>query len=62
MGVAHLWSLLAPVGRRVDMGALRGKTVAVDASIWLVRFVKAMRDEPVHTTAEPRAFPLAFPH
>ena len=27
------------------MRSLRGKRVAVDASIWLVQFIKAMRDD-----------------
>ncbi|CAI7741682.1 unnamed protein product [Closterium sp. NIES-53] len=45
MGVQGLWELLAPVGRRVSVEALANKTVAVDASIWLVQFLKAMRDE-----------------
>ncbi|CAI5959451.1 unnamed protein product [Closterium sp. NIES-65] len=40
-----LWELLAPVGRRVSVEALANKTVAVDASIWLVQFLKAMRDD-----------------
>ncbi|TKY63259.1 DNA repair protein UVH3 [Spatholobus suberectus] len=45
MGVHGLWELLAPVGRRVSVETLAGKTLAVDASIWMVQFVKAMRDE-----------------
>ncbi|XP_027349553.1 DNA repair protein UVH3 [Abrus precatorius] len=45
MGVHGLWELLAPVGRRVSVETLTGKTLAVDASIWMVQFVKAMRDE-----------------
>ncbi|CAI5968730.1 unnamed protein product, partial [Closterium sp. NIES-64] len=45
MGVQGLWELLAPVGRRVSVEALANKTVAVDASIWLVQFLKAMRDD-----------------
>eukprot|EP00899_Mesostigma_viride_P002223 jgi/Mesvir1/12000/Mv00305-RA.1 len=45
MGVQGLWQLLAPVGRRVSVDALANKRVAVDASIWLVQFLKAMRDE-----------------
>ena len=45
MGVKNLWSLLEPTGRRVNIEALSGKRVAVDASIWLVQFIKAMRDE-----------------
>ncbi|CAA6669033.1 unnamed protein product [Spirodela intermedia] len=40
MGVQGLWELLAPVGRRVSVETLAGKR-----SIWLVQFIKAMRDE-----------------
>lgn len=43
MGVHGLWRVLAPVGRRVDVQTLQGKIVAVDASIWLTQFIKAMR-------------------
>ncbi|CAL0318694.1 unnamed protein product [Lupinus luteus] len=45
MGVHGLWELLSPVGRRVSVESLAGKTLAVDASIWMVQFLKAMRDE-----------------
>lgn len=45
MGVKGLWTLLEASGRRVDIATLRGKTLAVDVSIWLTQFVKAMRDE-----------------
>ncbi|PKI34348.1 hypothetical protein CRG98_045264 [Punica granatum] len=45
MGVQGLWELLAPVGRRVSVETLAGKKLAIDASIWLVQFMKAMRDE-----------------
>ncbi|XP_061337655.1 DNA repair protein UVH3 [Gastrolobium bilobum] len=65
MGVHGLWELLAPVGRRVSVETLAGKTLAIgipstispffpinrinfffsDASIWMVQFLKAMRDE-----------------
>lgn len=37
MGVAHLWELLMACGQRVPMEHLAGKTLAVDASIWIVR-------------------------
>ena len=40
-----MWTLLEPTGRRVNIEALGGKRVAVDASIWLVQFIKAMRDD-----------------
>eukprot|EP00897_Mesotaenium_endlicherianum_P008624 jgi/Mesen1/7790/ME000408S06911 len=44
MGVHGLWDLLAPVGRRVSVDALSNKRVAVDASIWIAQFMKAIRD------------------
>ncbi|CBZ53997.1 putative RAD2 endonuclease [Neospora caninum Liverpool] len=43
MGVKGLWDLLAPAGRRVAAGNLKGKIVAVDAAIWLVQFLHAMK-------------------
>jgi DNA excision repair protein ERCC-5 len=45
MGVKDLWQLLAPVGRRVSIETLDGKALAIDMSIWLTQFIKAMRDE-----------------
>ncbi|KZV55876.1 hypothetical protein F511_15726 [Dorcoceras hygrometricum] len=45
MGVHGLWELLAPVGRRVSVETLTGKKLAIDASIWMIQFMKAMRDE-----------------
>ena len=45
MGVNNLWSLLAPCGRRTSVDALARKRLAVDASIWLIQFIKAMRDD-----------------
>lgn len=45
MGVKDLWQLLAPVGRRVSIETLEGKVLAIDMSIWLTQFIKAMRDE-----------------
>jgi 5'-3' exonuclease len=44
MGVKGLWKALAPAGRRIDITTLHGKVLAIDASIWLVQFVKAMRE------------------
>ena len=44
MGVTGLWDLLSPAGRRIPVEALGGKVLAVDASIWLTQFVKAIRD------------------
>ena len=40
-----LWTLLEPVGKRVNVETLQNRKVAVDASIWLIQFLSAMRDE-----------------
>ena len=40
-----LWDVIAPCGRRTSVDALARKRLAVDASIWLIQFVKAMRDD-----------------
>ncbi|KAL8159752.1 hypothetical protein V2J09_001289 [Rumex salicifolius] len=45
MGVQGLWDLLSPVGRRVSVETLAGKRLAIDASIWMIQFMKAMRDD-----------------
>ncbi|CAN0143134.1 unnamed protein product [Ectocarpus fasciculatus] len=45
MGIKNLWQLLSPVGRSVSIETLAGKTLAVDVSIWLTQFIKAMRDD-----------------
>ena len=44
MGVNSLWDILRVVGRRVSINDLGGKTLAIDVSIWLIKFVKAMRN------------------
>lgn len=44
MGVKGLWRLLLPIGRRISIETLEGKILAIDASIWLTQFIKAMRD------------------
>ncbi len=45
MGVKDLWQLLSPIGRRISIETLEGKALAIDMSIWLTQFIKAMRDE-----------------
>ncbi|KAJ3281351.1 DNA repair protein rad2, partial [Borealophlyctis nickersoniae] len=45
MGVKGLWTLVEPVARPVRLETLAGKRLAVDASIWLHQFLKAMRDK-----------------
>ena len=44
MGVKGLWRLLLPIGRRISIETLSGQVLAIDASIWLTQFLKAMRD------------------
>ncbi|EZG80748.1 putative endonuclease [Gregarina niphandrodes] len=44
MGVQGLWDLTSPGARRVKLSTLEGRVVAVDASIWVAQFVKALRD------------------
>ena len=45
MGVNGLWAIVSRSARRVSAETLRGQTLAIDASIWLIQFVKAMRDD-----------------
>jgi DNA excision repair protein ERCC-5 len=40
MGVKDLWQLVAPIGRRVSIETLEGKTLAIDVSIWIIQFIK----------------------
>ncbi|KAI8819852.1 uncharacterized protein EV422DRAFT_497342 [Fimicolochytrium jonesii] len=50
MGVSSLWKLLGSSGKPRRLETLSGNTLAVDASIWMHQFLKAMRDsegEPV---------------
>jgi len=45
MGVPGLWELAAPAATTVELSTLRQKRLAVDASIWMHHFLKAMRDK-----------------
>lgn len=44
MGVHQLWDILGPTARPVRLEALSRKRLAVDASIWIYQFLKAVRD------------------
>lgn len=44
MGVRQLWKVLEPAAKPVLLESLRGKVLAIDASIWIYQFLKAMRD------------------
>lgn len=45
MGVNSLWDIVGPAARPVKLEALSRKKLAVDASIWIYQFLKAVRDK-----------------
>ena len=45
MGVTQLWSVLQPAARPTRLETLNRKRLAVDASIWIYQFLKAVRDK-----------------
>jgi DNA excision repair protein ERCC-5 len=45
MGVTGLWSVVAPTARPTQLATLNRKRLAVDASIWIYQFLKAVRDK-----------------
>lgn len=45
MGVNSLWDIVGPTARPVKLEALSRKKLAVDASIWIYQFLKAVRDK-----------------
>ena len=44
MGVTGLWTVVAPIARPTKLETLNRKRLAVDASIWIYQFLKAVRD------------------
>lgn len=49
MGVHSFWDIVAPTARPVKLESLQDKKMAVDASIWIYQFIKAMRDSEGNT-------------
>ena len=45
MGVTGLWTVVAPTARPTSLASLNRKRLAVDASIWIYQFLKAVRDK-----------------
>ncbi|ODV93246.1 hypothetical protein PACTADRAFT_51863 [Pachysolen tannophilus NRRL Y-2460] len=45
MGVHSLWDILGPTARPVRLESLSRRKLAVDASIWVYQFLKAVRDK-----------------
>lgn len=45
MGVTGLWPIIAPSARPTPLPTLNRKRLAVDASIWIYQFLKAVRDK-----------------
>lgn len=45
MGVQGLWQVLNPCARPTNLATLNRRRLAVDASIWIYQFLKAVRDK-----------------
>ncbi|KAL8901249.1 MAG: hypothetical protein Q9207_005295 [Kuettlingeria erythrocarpa] len=45
MGVTGLWSIVQPCARPIKIETLNRRRLAVDASIWIYQFLKAVRDK-----------------
>lgn len=45
MGVTGLWTVLKPCARPIKLETLNKKRLAIDASIWIYQFLKAVRDK-----------------
>lgn len=45
MGVTGLWTVIQPCARPIKLETLNKKRLAVDASIWIYQFLKAVRDK-----------------
>ncbi|SCU79618.1 LADA_0B01970g1_1 [Lachancea dasiensis] len=45
MGVHSLWDIVGPTAKPVRLESLTNKRLAVDASIWIYQFMKAVRDK-----------------
>ncbi len=45
MGVTGLWTVVQPCARPIRIETLNKKRLAVDASIWIYQFLKAVRDK-----------------
>lgn len=45
MGVNGLWTVVQPTARPTNLATLNRKRLAVDASIWIYQFLKAVRDK-----------------
>src|ERR1700761_6462733 len=45
MGVTGLWTVVQPCARPVKLETLNRNRLAVDASIWIYQFLKAVRDK-----------------
>ncbi|QLL30256.1 hypothetical protein HG536_0A00730 [Torulaspora globosa] len=45
MGVHSLWDIVGPTAKPVRLESLQDRRMAVDASIWIYQFLKAVRDQ-----------------
>lgn len=45
MGVKDLWGLVASCGTYISLDTIATRKLAVDASIWITQFIRAMVDD-----------------
>eukprot|EP01132_Coremiostelium_polycephalum_P007394 gene7394-9086_t len=45
MGVPKLWELVEPAGSEIDLNTLKGKVLAIDASIWIYSFLISLKGD-----------------
>lgn len=45
MGVHSFWDIVGPTAKPVRLESLHDRRMAVDASIWIYQFLKAVRDK-----------------
>lgn len=47
-----MWTLLSPAGVKIDPKSLRGKKLAIDVSIWVMKIIYGFISKPNMTSSE----------